>query len=65
MPGKMAKTIRTRREAKGWTQDELARRSKVDQSYVALLERGKRTPSLAALKRLARALGVPVTALLE
>ncbi len=64
MPGKMAKAIRARRAAKGWTQEELAKRLKVDQSYVTLLEQGKRTPSLATLRRLAKALGVPLTELL-
>jgi transcriptional regulator with XRE-family HTH domain len=35
-------------------------------SYLALLETGDRkNPSLDVLKRLAKALGVPVTALLE
>ncbi len=48
------------------TQEELARRAKVSRGYLAALEAGhKRNPSLAILKRLARALGVPVTDLLE
>jgi transcriptional regulator with XRE-family HTH domain len=45
---------------------ELAKRAKVARSYVALIEAGhKKNPSLEILKRLARALGVPVGELLE
>jgi transcriptional regulator with XRE-family HTH domain len=48
------------------TQAELARRAKLTQGYVSQLLSGKRkNPSLEILKRLARALGVPVTELLE
>ena len=45
---------------------ELARKAKVPPGYLAELEAGKKkNPSLDVLKRLARALGVPVTDLLE
>jgi transcriptional regulator with XRE-family HTH domain len=48
------------------TQAELARRAELTEAYVSQLLRGKRkNPSLEILKRLARALGVPVTELLE
>ncbi len=48
------------------TQVALAKRAKVTQSYVAELEKGrKKNPSFAVLRRLAQALGVPVTELLE
>ena len=45
---------------------ELARKAKVPPGYLAELEGGKKkNPSLEVLKRLARALGVSVTELLE
>jgi transcriptional regulator with XRE-family HTH domain len=45
---------------------ELARGANVPPGYLAELEAGKKkNPSLDVLKRLARALGVPVTELLE
>jgi len=48
------------------TQAELARKAELTEAYVSQLLKGKRkNPSLAVLKRLARALGVPVTELLE
>ena len=53
------------RESKGLTKRELARRAKVTEAYVSQLESGaRRNPSLPVLKRLAKALGVPVTELL-
>jgi len=58
--------IATLREARGLTQRDLAKKAKVTASYVAMIETGvRKNPSLVVLKRLAKALGVPVTALLE
>jgi XRE family transcriptional regulator of biofilm formation len=57
---------RTIREAKGLSQVELAKKAKVARSYVVRLESGQqKNPSLAVLKRLAKALGVRVTELLS
>ena len=54
------------RKAKKLTQVELSKKAGVTQGYLASLEGGlKKNPSLAVLKRLAKALGVPVTELLE
>jgi transcriptional regulator with XRE-family HTH domain len=56
----------TLREARGWDQRTLARRARVTQGYLSKLEAGaKRNPGLAIARKLAKALGVPVTALLE
>ena len=58
--------LRELREAKGLTQIELVKKAKLAQSYLATLEGGgKKNPSLAILTRLAKALNVPVTELLE
>jgi transcriptional regulator with XRE-family HTH domain len=67
--------IKDLRERRGMTQEELAKRAGVSQGYIAKLEPSSRpgkaktvrktNPSLPTLKRLARALGVPVTELLE
>ncbi len=53
------------RQERGLTQIELAKRTKVTQGYIAQLEAGDKTPSLAMLRKLAKALKVPVTELLE
>jgi DNA-binding XRE family transcriptional regulator len=43
----------------------LAEKSGLSREYVARLETGQHNPGLATLQKLAKALGVPVTALLE
>ena len=54
------------REGQGLTQRDLAKKAKVTAAYVAMLETGvRKNPSLAILKRLAKALRVPVTRLLQ
>jgi transcriptional regulator with XRE-family HTH domain len=46
-------------------QEALAKKAKVSRGYLAAIEAGhKKNPSVAVLKRLAKALGVPVTELL-
>jgi DNA-binding XRE family transcriptional regulator len=57
--------LKQRREEKGMTQAALAEKVGVGQTYIAKLESGdKKNPTLDLLKKLAKALGVPVTELL-
>jgi transcriptional regulator with XRE-family HTH domain len=58
----MLKRARTRRKL---TQRQLAKTVGVHEITISRLERGDRQPSMNLLQRLAKALGVPVTALLE
>ena len=54
------------REGQGLTQRDLAKKAKVTAAYVAMIKTGvRKNPSLAILKRLAKALNVPVTELLS
>ena len=63
---RIATVIRELRVTKQLTQADLAKRAKIARGYLADIETGHRkNPSLAVLQRLAKALGVPVTALLE
>lgn len=58
--------VKSLREAAEMNQPELAKTAKVTTAYISQLESGKKkNPSLDVLKRLAKALGVPVTELLE
>jgi transcriptional regulator with XRE-family HTH domain len=58
--------LRRLRKIKGLSQEELARKARVSQPYLSQLEAGTyKNPSIEILRRLAKALGVPVTALLE
>ena len=57
--------LKTLREERGLTQVDLANKAKVGRTYIVKLETGdKKNPSLDILKKLAKALGVPVTELL-
>ena len=50
--------IRDLRTKHGLTQEELAHRSELDYSYLNQIENGRRNPSLRAIARIAKALGV-------
>lgn len=53
--------LKALRTARGLTQVELAKKMKMKQAYIAQLETGKETnPTLATLRRLARALKTTV-----
>jgi transcriptional regulator with XRE-family HTH domain len=54
----LGQELRKAREAKGWTQEELSFEAKVDRSYISMLERDKKSPTLAMLFRLCDVLGV-------
>ena len=63
---KLSTMLTTLRTEKGWTQEQLRKRARVSRGYVADLEAGHRkNPSVAVLRRLAKALGVPVAKLLR
>jgi transcriptional regulator with XRE-family HTH domain len=53
----LARVLRERREAIGTTKAEIGRRINSSESYVLLVEQGKRRPSQALLERWAKALG--------
>ena len=53
----LAETLIEARKRAGLSQDQLARRMKTSQSYVARIESGQVRPSTKALERFARATG--------
>jgi transcriptional regulator with XRE-family HTH domain len=57
--------IKKLREFQGMTQAVLARRAKITREYVNRLEAGRYDPTVGVLTRLAKALGVPMTELLQ
>jgi transcriptional regulator with XRE-family HTH domain len=57
--------VRDKREARGWTQEELGARCGLDRSYIGGIERGERNISLTNLLKVARGLGVSPADLLE
>src|SRR5215210_7731585 len=53
------------RKAFGMVQDQLAARSGVAQPTISEIEKGKRIPQLETVRKLAAALGIPISALIE
>jgi transcriptional regulator with XRE-family HTH domain len=61
----LAANLRRMRAERLWSQEELAARSGLDRSFLAHVEREARNISLDNLEKLAIALAVPVSALLQ
>jgi transcriptional regulator with XRE-family HTH domain len=57
--------IKTRRLELGLSQEQLAHRCGFDRTYISMLERGKRNPSLLNLLKLAKGLESSVSKLTE
>ena len=57
--------LRTRRLAKGLSQEQLAEQAELHWTYISGIERGRRSPTLNTLGRLARALNLPVSRLVS
>jgi transcriptional regulator with XRE-family HTH domain len=64
-PRKLGMTIKRFRVERGFTQEVLAKKAGVHRVYIAQIEGQTKTPSLATLEKLAKALRVPVGRLLE
>ncbi len=63
---RLDRVLKRLRAERDLSMQALAKRAGVTDAYIAQLETGvRKNPSLAVLKRLARALGVSVTDLLE
>ena len=57
--------VRRLREARGWSQEDLAFESGLHRTYISGIERGARNPTVKVLGVVAVALGVPASRLLE
>jgi transcriptional regulator with XRE-family HTH domain len=53
------KAIRICRAARGISQKDLAAKADLNPSHVSLIEADRRTPSLATIEKISKALGVP------
>lgn len=61
----IARAVRARRRASGVTLDELSARSGLSRTILSRIENGRGNPSVETLFRIARALELPLSALLE
>ncbi len=57
--------VRRRRIARGLSQESLAYAARLHPTYISLLERGLRNPSLTSIQKVARALGISMGALVS
>ena len=57
--------VKKLRLARNWTQEDLARRADVHRTYIGSIERSERNVSLLNVARIAKAFGIPITALLD
>jgi len=62
---KIGKRIKTVRVAKGLSQARLSHLSSVSQAYISELEADEKNPTISIVQKLATALGVKVSDLLE
>ncbi len=59
------RNLRQLRLTRRLSQEELAFRAQIDRTYMSAIERGQANPTLVVLDRLARALRMPLTELVE
>lgn len=58
---KFGEVLRSARTRRGLSQERLAELADLDRTFVSMIERGRRRPTLDSAKRLAQALGIPLT----
>jgi transcriptional regulator with XRE-family HTH domain len=62
---RLGRRIKTLRKALGLTQEDLAFEVGMNRSYMGFIERGERNPSLAMLKKIAKALKISLSVLFQ
>jgi transcriptional regulator with XRE-family HTH domain len=62
---RMARRLRARRAARGWSQARLAQAAGISRGYLIRLEAAEQDPTLTVLARLAKALKVSLVELVQ
>ena len=57
--------IRNLRTSKKWSQEDLADKTGFHRTYIGMVERGERNPSLKNLKKFADAFGIELSVLMK
>ena len=60
---KFGRRVRELREARDWSQEELADRADLHRTYISAVERAVRNPTLTVIARIAKALKVSMSEL--
>lgn len=63
--GRLSINLRSLRQARGWSQEQLAFEAGIHRTYISDLERGARNPTITVIGKLATTLGVKVGQLLD
>ncbi|MGD1021027.1 MAG: helix-turn-helix transcriptional regulator [Verrucomicrobiia bacterium] len=53
--------VRKQREAHGLTQESLAEKADLDQTYISGIKRGLRNPGVLSIAKIAKALGISIS----
>jgi transcriptional regulator with XRE-family HTH domain len=61
----LGNTVRSLRRAKGLSQEQLAFAAEIDRTYIAQIENGRRNIAFENTLKIARALEVPMSVLVE
>ncbi len=61
----LGQAIRKHRERLNLTQEELAEKADTHRTYLADIERGARNPSIETVRRLAKALEIPISEIFQ
>ena len=62
---KFGRAVRSTREKQGLSQEKLAELAEVDRTYVSMIERSKRQPTLEVAQRIADALNVRLSEIIR
>jgi transcriptional regulator with XRE-family HTH domain len=62
---RFGKKVKTLRIEKGWSQEKLALTADLDRTYVPSIEAGRRNVSIVVIEKLAKALNVDLTEILN
>ena len=60
-----AQRVRVLREKQGFSQEKLAERAELHRTYIGMVERLERNPSLVCIRKIANGLGVHITELFQ
>lgn len=61
----LGKKIRALRQARNWTQEQLAEYAELHVSYIVLLEKGANRATIETLEKLAKAFGISISDLVQ
>jgi len=62
---RFGRAVRLVREKDGVSQEKLAELAQVDRTYVSMIERGKRHPTLEVAERISHALGIRLSEMIR